>query len=114
MRKLLMTAAVLAAGALALTTNANAGGSRNDWVCWMQPSGTTECAWLKKHHYHVHMMRPHRHGRNCDHCAVPGKLDHGKIHHFDDEGVNTATMRSYHDVTLYGDKERKNAHKHGH
>jgi hypothetical protein len=114
MRKLLLTAAALAVGAVLTATSSQAGGERKDWVCWMQPSGVSECAWLKHRHYHIHVMRAHRHERDCNHCAIPFKLDHDKIEHLDDEHVNTKTMRAYHDATVYGDSVRKNAHKKGH
>lgn len=105
MRKLLIAMAATAAGLTTLSTSSLA---KDDWVCWMQPSGVTACAWVTDP-YHVRDVpwKPHRHKdiRKCKHCAVDFTLSHGSIDDLSRK-VDTSTMRRFHDATLYGEKYR--------
>lgn len=81
---------------------------KDDYVCWMQPSGHTKCAPVAER-YHVRDInfKPHKHQdkRKCNHCAVDFGLSHGNIDDLSHR-VDTSTMRRFHDATLYGDKNR--------
>lgn len=99
--------AFAAAGLLAITP-AKAGG-KNDWVCWMTPSSIAQCAHLPEP-YHVRdiPMKPHKHDglmQPCRHCSVDFTLTHPNIHDLGNYTDN-ATMRRFHDATLYGKKKR--------
>lgn len=105
---------IIAAGALAAATgcvalsSASYAGERMDWACWMQPHGVTDCAWMPEP-YHVRDVewKPHRHTdmQKCRHCAVDFTLTHRNIGDLV-EKTDNASMRAYHDATLYGDKYR--------
>lgn len=112
MRTLIISAALVAVAVVTAPVASEAGGKKKDWICWMQPSGTSDCAWLENDHYHIHVMRAHRHQRDCNHCAVPFTLDDDKIHHIGDEGISTKTMRPFHDAAVYGSKHRNSYKSH--
>lgn len=96
---------------LALSTSVAANGKK-DWVCWMQPSGVTQCKSLQRHpdeHYFVSgVTKPHKHEglkQPCRHCSVDFRLNEDNIDSMSDY-TDTTTMRSAHDATLYGSKQR--------
>lgn len=101
-------AAAAAVAALAMAGPASAGGRTNDYVCWMQPSGVTACAYLPEP-YEVRDVeyKPHRHQdrKRCMHCYVDGQLTKRNIRDLS-RYTDTSTMRRTHDMTLFGDKVR--------
>lgn len=109
MHKRIVTAAILLAACVGLSVTAQAGGKRDDWVCWTGKDGATDCADLPEP-YRVRDIpgKPHRHAdrRHCKHCAVDFRLSHRNIDSFDNY-VDTRNMRAYHGATLYGWKNRR-------
>lgn len=105
MRRVLIGAAAAVSALMAFSTASQA---KDDWVCWMQPSGVTACAWVSDP-YHVRdtPYKPHRHKdiRKCKHCSVDFVLSNGGIYDLSHK-VDTSTMRRFHDATLYGEKYR--------
>ncbi|MGQ0673865.1 MAG: hypothetical protein ACT4N2_13445 [Hyphomicrobium sp.] len=92
----------------AFSTPSSAAGRSDDWVCWMQPSGVTTCAYVPEP-YHVRDIpyKPHKHrnSQKCRHCSVDFRLSHPNIRDFGNY-LDNSTMRRFHDATLYGEKYR--------
>lgn len=106
--KRLVLAAVAAASIIGFAAAAQAGGKRNDWVCWTGRNGGTDCADLPEP-YRVPdtPVKPHRHNdwASCRHCAKGFTLSHDNIDGFA-KYTSTQNMRPYHGASLYGWKNR--------
>lgn len=111
MRNYLGAAIVAASLSLyAVSTPAEAGGKKHDWVCWMQTNGHTECASLPEPPpYHVSgVTKPHKHSglkQPCRHCSVDFELSNHNIADLE-QSSSASGMRRFHDATLYGKKYR--------
>lgn len=111
MRKITALLGAAAVGALAILTQASpslAGGRGADYVCWMQTSGVTACAYLPEP-YEVRDIdyKPHRHKdrKRCTHCYVDSQLTHRNIRDLS-RYTDASSMRRGHDMTVFGDKVR--------
>ena len=108
MHKRIMLAAFVAATMFGLAATAEAGGKRNDWVCWTGRDGASDCADLPEPYKGRDTpTKPHRHDdiRKCKHCAQGFKLSHDNIDGFA-KYVATNNMRAHHGAALYGWKNR--------
>lgn len=103
MRNALLALAIAVGGTLPMPAASQAGSSRY-YVCWMQPSGTTDCAYLPDD-YHIRGVRkPYcNEAKRCTKGTVDFRLTHSTIACLS-QYVDTSTMKPTNDATIYAPK----------
>lgn len=95
-----------AATAVMLLPNAAAAGSRSYYVCWMQPSGTTECANLPDDYMIGGVAKPYcNEADRCKKGSVDFTLTRSTISCLS-QYVDTSTMKPTNAATVYAPSHR--------
>jgi hypothetical protein len=105
MRKTLLAAAV-ATTVMTLMPAFALAGSRSYYVCWMQPSGTSECANLPDDYQIGGVKKPYcNEAQRCNKGSVDFALTHSTIACLS-QYVDTSTMKPTNWATVYAPSHR--------